>query len=265
VTAPPVDRPVPAARSTASAPASWLRRNGSLLVTPLIVIFGLGGVLLWVSRRELDPVEANVLTPVSRIWARLAEHLVLTGASTLIVVIIAVPLGIALSRPRLPARLRGGVLAASGFGQALPPFGLIILLAFSPLGFGATTAILALVLASLLPVLRNTVVGLQQVDRSLVEAARGMGMSARQTLLRVELPLAVPVMVAGIRVALVLNVGTAVLATYINGGGLGDILDGALRTNRPVATLTAGAIVAGLALTVDWLAGLAERLVRARI
>jgi osmoprotectant transport system permease protein len=97
------------------------------------------------------------------------------------------------------------VLAFGGFMQALAPFGVIIIMAFSPLGFGAPSAIVALVIASFLPVLTNTVVGLHQVDPSYIEAARGMGMSTGMTLRRVELPLAVPVMVAGIRVALVLE------------------------------------------------------------
>lgn len=194
---------------------------------------------------------------------RLREHLFLMLVSTVLVIVLAIPLGILLSRPAL-RRVRPGLLAFGGFMQALPPFGLIILLAFTPLGFGQPTAILALVIASFLPVLTNTVVGLGQVDRSLVEAARGIGMSARQTLVQVELPLAVPVMLAGVRVALVLNVGTATLATFIGGGGLGNIIDGMLRLARPNGTLLAAALVAALALLVDWLAGLAEYAVARR-
>jgi osmoprotectant transport system permease protein len=148
--------------------------------------------------------------------------------------------------------------------QALPPYGVIILLAFL-LSFGTTTAIIALVLASFLPVLTNTVVGLRQVDPALIEAARGMGMSARQTLLRVEIPLAVPVMVAGIRVALVLNVGTATLATFVGAGGLGEPISSMLQLGRSQAVLVASAIVAALALLIDWLAGVAERLVSGRV
>ncbi|WP_226359239.1 ABC transporter permease subunit [Pseudonocardia sp. ICBG601] len=87
-------------------------------------------------------------------------------------------------------------------------------------------------------------------------------MSARQTLLRVELPLATPVMVAGVRVALVLNVGTAALATYVGAGGLGEPIKGMLELGRPTGTLVAATIVAALALIVDWLAGLAEYAVR---
>ena len=112
--------------------------------------------------------------------------------------------------------------------------------------------------------LRNTVIGLQQVDQSLIEAARGMGMSSRQTLFRVEVPLAVPVIVAGLRVALVLNVGTATLASYIGAGGLGELVQQALRLNRINVLLVAGAIIATVALLIDWLAGVAERIVVTR-
>jgi osmoprotectant transport system permease protein len=130
--------------------------------------------------------------------------------------------------------------------------------------FGIRSAVIGLTLAALLPVLRNTVVGLQQVDRSLIEAARGMGMSSRQTLFSVEIPLAVPVIVAGLRVALVLNVGTATLATYIGAGGLGELVQQALRLNRINLLFVSGAIIAALALLIDWLAGVAERAIVAR-
>lgn len=254
---------------TAAAPAaprhrSWLRDNADLLGTPTIVLVGLGAVGLWVSTRKLDPIEARALEPAT-VTTALGQHLVLTAYSTLFVVAIAVPLGILLSRPSA-RRVQGGVLAVGGFAQALPPYGVLVLMAFAPppFGFNTPTVIIGLVAAALLPVLRNTVVGLRQVDPALIEAARGMGMSARQTLFRVELPLAIPVMVAGIRVALVLNVGTAVLAVYVGAGGLGALIVQAQTLNRTVVLVTAGTIVAALALLVDWLAGVAERLVRAR-
>ncbi len=242
-----------------------LRSNADLLITPGIVLLGLAAVALWVSTRKLDDIEARALQP-SGILSDLGQHLVLTAYSTFFVIVIAVPLGVALSRRRA-RRIRDAVLAIGGFAQALPPYGVLVLLAFAPppLGFNTPTVIMGLVAAALLPVLRNTVVGLQQVDPAMVEAARGMGMSARATLFRVELPLAVPVMVAGIRVALVLNVGTAVLATFVGGGGLGSLIVRAQTLNRPIVLVTAGAIVAALALMVDWLAGVAERVVRARI
>jgi osmoprotectant transport system permease protein len=257
----PPASPAPAAAAPGRAPG-WLWQNRDLVVTPMIVVIGLVLVLLYTVNRQLDSVEERALDP-SYLWAKFVEHLWLTAASTVLVIAIALPLGIALSRPAA-ARIRTGTLAFGGFMQALPPFGVIILLAFL-LKFGTTTAIIALVAASFLPVLTNTVVGLRQVDPALIEAARGMGMSTWQTLLRVEIPLAVPVMVAGIRVALVLNVGTATLATLIGAGGLGEPISSMLYLGRPQAVFVTSAIVAALALLIDWLAGLAERLVSARV
>jgi ABC-type proline/glycine betaine transport system permease subunit len=257
----PPASPAPAAAAPARAPG-WLWQNRDLVVTPVIVVVGLVLVLLYTVNRQLDSVEQRALDP-SYLWAKFVEHLWLTAASTVLVIAIALPLGIALSRPAA-ARIRTGTLAFGGFMQALPPFGVIILLAFL-LKFGTTTAIIALVAASFLPVLTNTVVGLRQVDPALIEAARGMGMSMWQTLLRVEIPLAVPVMVAGIRVALVLNVGTATLATLIGAGGLGEPISSMLYLGRPQAVFVTSAIVAALALLIDWLAGVAEWLVSARV
>lgn len=255
----PVTAAVPAATATTT---SGTRGPSRLWVTPAIVLVGLGLVFGYLSTRTLDSVEQRTIN-VATITGRLGEHLYLTALSTLVVIVVAIPLGIWLSRPAL-RRAQPVFLAVSGFLQALPPFGVIILIAFTPLGLGSTTAIVALVLASFLPVVTNTVVGLRQVDPAMIEAARGVGMSSGQTLRQVELPLAVPVMVAGVRVALVLNVGTATLATYIGAGGLGTIIDGSLRLGRPTATLVAAALVAALALIIDWLAGVAEYLVSRR-
>ena len=232
----------------------------ALIVNPIIAVVGLAVIFAYAAAVGLDDVERSVIN-ASELGTRLWEHLLMTGISTLIVIAIAIPAGIAVSRPAA-GRIQRPVLAFAGFMQALPAFGVIVLLAFSPLGLGLPTAVVALAVAALLPVLTNTVVGLQQVDRALIEAARGIGMSARQTLLRVELPLATPVMVAGVRVALVLNVGTAALATYIGAGGLGEPIKGMLELGRPLGTLVAAAVVAALALIVDWLAGLAEYAVR---
>ena len=242
--------------------ASWLWRNRDLVAAPVIVVVSMTSLLFYTANRQLDSVEQRALDP-AYLWAKFIEHIWLTAASTVLVIAVALPLGIGLSRPAV-GRIRTGTLAFGGFMQALPPYGVIILLAFL-LRFGTTTAILALAIASFLPVLTNTIVGLRQVDPALIEAARGMGMSARQTLLRVELPLAVPVMVAGIRVALVLNVGTATLATFIGAGGLGEPISSMLNLGRPQAAFVVSAIVAALALLIDWLAGVAERLVRGRV
>jgi osmoprotectant transport system permease protein len=100
--------------------------------------------------------------------------------------------------------------------------------------------------------------GLQQVDQSTIEAGRGMGMTKLAVLRKIELPLAVPVILAGIRTALVINVGTATLATFVNAGGLGDIINGGLTTGREIVTLVGSVLAASLALFIDHLAGIAE-------
>jgi len=238
----------------------WLQHY-DLVILPGIIVVLLLALLLYIGTRDLDTIEQRVLAP-DNLASLLGQHLWLAALSTILVLIIAVPLGILLSR-RAARRVQGPVLAIGGFAQALPPFGVLLLMAFA-FNFGVTTAVIGLTLAALLPVLRNTVIGLQQVDQSLIEAARGMGMSSRQTLFRVEVPLAVPVIVAGLRVALVLNVGTATLASYIGAGGLGELVQQALRLNRINVLLVAGAIIATVALLIDWLAGVAERIVVTR-
>jgi osmoprotectant transport system permease protein len=125
-------------------------------------------------------------------------------------------------------------------------------------------ALLALVLVAVLPVLRNTMVGLSTVDRSLIDAARGMGLSRTTVLLRVELPLAVPVILAGIRIALILNVSSATLATFTNAGGLGTLIATGVALNRLPILITGSVLTAVLALAIDWLAGLAELALRPR-
>ena len=117
---------------------------------------------------------------------------------------------------------------------------------------------------TLLPVLRNTMVGLDQVDKPTIEAGRGMGMTRWQVLTKIELPLAVPVILAGVRTALVINVGTATLAVFIGGGGLGETINSGLKLNQNLTLITGSAITALLALTIDWLASVAERVLRPR-
>jgi osmoprotectant transport system permease protein len=130
------------------------------------------------------------------------------------------------------------------------------------LKFGFSTAVIALTLYAILPVLRNTIVGLQGVDRTLVEAGRGVGMSGVSVLLRVELPLALPVIMAGVRTALVLLVGTATLATFINGGGLGATLQAGISLLRYSVIVWGAVLVALLALLIEWIGRVLELVAR---
>ena len=127
---------------------------------------------------------------------------------------------------------------------------------------GLWAVAIPLVFYTLLPVLRNTMVGLQGVDARLVEAGRGMGMSALAVLLRVELPLAVPVILAGVRTALVLLVGTATLATFISGGGLGVLITTGINLSLDALLISGAVLVALLALAIDWLGRVVEHVAR---
>ncbi|MCG2624315.1 ABC transporter permease [Arthrobacter sp. I2-34] len=223
------------------------------------IVVVLLAVITWLLTAPLSPTELTTLAPAA-LWTHTVEHLQLTLLSAVIVLLVAIPLGIALTRPRLRF-LTGPVLAVANIGQAAPSIGLVVLFAFW-LGFGFRAALLALVLYGVLPVLRNTMVGLQQVDQRLVEAGRGMGMSAAAVLFKVELPMAVPVMLAGIRTALVLLVGTAALAAFVNGGGLGLLITTGVQLNLPAVLVAGAVLVALLALFIDWAGRVVEHLAR---
>ena len=122
--------------------------------------------------------------------------------------------------------------------------------------------VLALAAFALLPVLRNTIVGLEQVDKSVIEAGKGMGLNGFQRLRKIELPLAVPVIMGGIRTATIINVGMATLAYLIGGGGLGITIAAGLKLNRPVTILVGALLVALIALAFDFIGGLAQRYLR---
>lgn len=225
----------------------------------------LGAVLLllflWVQAQTLDSIETRWLNP-QKIRVDLLQHVRLSLVATAITIAIAVPLGVLLTRS-FARWVKPIGLALGNLGQAIPSIGLIVLLALW-LGIGFRTAVMGLVAYATLPILRNTIVGLAGVDPALKEAARGMGMSRLAVLGRVELPLAVPVILAGVRTALVLTVATAALATFIDAGGLGGGLVAGIKMNRPSLSLTYGVLAAVLALFADWVGGIAEEVLRPR-
>ncbi|MBL0887705.1 ABC transporter permease [Myceligenerans sp. I2] len=198
----------------------------------------------------------------TKLRPQLTQHLTIAFWSTLLVIAIAVPLGVLLTRSGV-RKIGPAVLTVANSGQALPAYGLLIIF-LALLGQGARTVIVALVVYAILPVLRNTMVGLDSVDRSTLEAGRGMGMTRLQTLLRIELPLAVPVIVAGIRTAMIINIGMATLAFLIGGGGLGITINSGLKLNQDPVLLVGAIMVALVALTFDWLGALAERFLHPR-
>lgn len=223
----------------------------------ILAVFGL--LLLWLLTAELTETERQTLDPAT-VWGYTREHLEITLWAALIVLVIAIPLGVLLTRPGI-RRIAPAVRAVANVGQAAPAIGLVVLLAFW-LGFGARTAVVSMVLYAILPVLSNTMIGLQQVDQRLVEAGRGIGMSQLAVLFKVELPLAVPVMLSGIRTALVLLVGTATLATFIDGGGLGILITTGVNLSLNAVLIAGAILVALLAVSIDWVGQVVETAAR---
>jgi len=194
----------------------------------------------------------------SEILALTGEHLVLVAISTLVAVAIGLPLGLALTRrPRLAAP----VLGIAGVVQTVPSlalFGFLIPLPFIG-GIGPRTAIVALVIYALLPILRNTYAGIQSVDPAILEAADGVGMTRRQRLWWVEFPLSLPIVLGGVRIATVISIGIATIAAAVGAGGLGVLIYRgiAIVDNR---LILAGALPAALlAVAADLLLSAVER------
>ncbi len=201
----------------------------------------------------------NVLSYViehpTQVLALARAHLWISLLATGIATAVSVPLGIAVHRVRA---VRVLALGTVNVGQAIPSLALLgLMLPF--LGIGFTPALVAISARALLPILLNTYAGLLSIPQHIIEAARGMGMTDAQILWRVELRLASPVIVAGIRTALVVSIGVATLAAYIGAGGLGDLIfQGIAMVDTPL--LLAGAIPAALlAFAVDGVFGILER------
>jgi osmoprotectant transport system permease protein len=244
------------AKGAAGAPR-LLRYLGMPVFLALVCL----ALYLYVSAQQLDSIEKRILN-TGFLFSRVIEHIELAAVSTVIVVVLAVSTGILLTRPGT-RRVTPAIIGLANIGQAVPSIGLLVLFAIV-WDFGFWPAIVAFVAYSFLSILRNTMVGLQQVDRSTIEAARGMGMTKTAVLFRIELPLAVPIILAGIRTALIINVGTATLATFVDAGGLGTVIDTGIRLGRDSVLIVGSVLTGVLALSIDWLAGVAEDILRPR-
>ncbi|MBA2872596.1 osmoprotectant transport system permease protein [Anoxybacillus calidus] len=181
------------------------------------------------------------------VWIAFQEHVLLSGIAMLLAILIAVPLGIWLTRNKKLAELIIGVAAII---QTIPSLALLGFM-LPIFGIGKVPAIIALTLYALLPILRNTYTGILGVDPALVDAGRGMGMTSRQILFMVELPLTLPIIMAGVRTATVLTIGVAALATFIGAGGLGDLIDRGLRVADKNLILIGAIPAAILAILFD--------------
>jgi osmoprotectant transport system permease protein len=189
------------------------------------------------------------------VWQRFTEHLALSSAALLIALLIALPLGLLIARTPW---LRGPVLGVLGVIYTVPSLSLFVLL-IPFMGLGFRPAVTALVAYAQIVLVRNVLLGLTSVEPAVVEAARGMGMSGWQRLLRVELPLALPLILAGVRVAALSIIAIATVAAYINAGGLGRLLFEGVTTNNPQKIIAGALAVSALAIGANLILSLFER------
>lgn len=189
---------------------------------------------------------------------RLLQHLVLTVVCLAVSCLIALPVALVLGHLG-----KGGALAVNlaNVGRAVPTFAVLVLLLLTPVGrWGEGPTVVALVLFAVPPLLTNAYVGMREVDRSVVRAARGMGMTGRQTLFHVELPLSLPMVLNGVRIAAVQLVATATLAALAGGGGLGRIITAGFNLASTPQVVAGALLVAVFALVVEGVFEITERL-----
>jgi len=232
------------------------RRIGPVMGMACMAVLFIPGILDPVLR-FMFPEAGEWIFPRSSLLSLTAVHLLISSSAGVAAGIIGVALGIAASRPGgrvfLPL-----IRDASSLAQTIPPAA-VLALAIPFLGFGFEPVLLALVLYSILPVLNNTLTGLETLPEPVLEAARGMGMSPLQVLIRVEMPLALPMIGTGIRTSVVINVGTATIGALAGAGGLGSPIVAGLIRNNPAWVFQGAMASALLALMLDSLLKTVER------
>jgi osmoprotectant transport system permease protein len=239
-----------------AAPAKTRAEQLRLFIQPALVLIVGAAVIFWAFDRDLTATQQENIN-AGNVTLLIWQHLLITAAVTAIVVVVGVPLGVLVTRPGA-RRLRPLVIGIANVGQAAPAIGLLVLLFLLTAKTGFWIGVLPIALYSLLPVLSSTILGIDEVDQSLVDAGRGQGLSRSALLFRVELPLAIPYILAGLRTSLVLAVGTATLSFLVNAGGLGILIDTGYKLQDNVTLILGSVLAVCLALLVDWLGGLAE-------
>jgi osmoprotectant transport system permease protein len=202
-----------------------------------------------------------VLSSILEVYARpdfpekLREHIVLSIVALLVAIAIALPVALLIRNTRLGAAI---AINIGNVGRAVPSLA-ILALALPLLGIGFRTALVALAALAIPPILINASTGLREVDKGIIDAARGMGLSGRQILGGIQLPIAAPVIFAGIRTSAVQTVASATLATFVGAGGLGDLIVEGLQRRGPEILLAGAIAVAVLAIITEVGFGLLER------
>jgi len=234
-------------------------RRYVVLISLLALLLGL---TIWIT--NLEWIKEGVYKPFP--WSDLLNstraHLEMVLMAEVIAIAIGVPLGILVTRPGFK-KLTTPVIGGASVGQSVPSLAIIAIMA-PLLGFGFQSAIVALVIYGLLPILRNSYAGINNIDPAIVEAARGMGMTRGQITRKIELPLALPVIMAGIRVSTVITVGTAELAVLVGGAGLGRITLTGVFSRQALTILQGAAPTAALAITLGFILERIENWMTAR-
>ena len=239
-------------------------RHHVILISLLTLCIGL---TVWVT--NMDKVGVMAPFTYEDIWEQTQRHvLLMVFPSVLMATLIAVPLGVLLTRGRF-RRLAPSIMGIASAGMAIPSVAILaimipIFLALGMQGFGIRPALVALVLWGVLPILRNSYVAIDNINPGVLNAARGMGMTPAQIAWKIELPLALPVIMAGIRVATVILVGTATLAAIIGARGLGHFILVGLYNSEPLITLQGAAPAAAIAIVLSVLLGYLEKLITPR-
>lgn len=192
----------------------------------------------------------------SYIFAQFIRHFLISIYGVLFTAVVGIPVGIMISRRR---KLANWVIRLANIIQTIPSLAMISILIIG-LGLGVNVVIVTVFLYSLLPIIKNTYTGMIQVDKNILDVGKGMGMTARQRLFMVELPLSVSVIMAGIRNALVVAIGITAIGAFVGAGGLGDIIIRGTNATDGTSIILAGALPTALmAIITDWLLGILER------
>jgi osmoprotectant transport system permease protein len=227
----------------------------SQIILPLFYCVLMVGTIIYFVNNPGGSMGARILT-YKNVITMFREHITLVLLASTAAILTSVPLGIIITRVSL-RRLTPFIDNPVNIAQTVPGLAIMALF-FIVFGIGIKTALFALWLYSLLPILRNTSIGIQSIDKGVMEAARGMGMHPLRILLKIELPLALPIIMAGIRTSVVVCVGSAALSTFIGAGGLGDLIVTGVSLVR-YNIIYAGAILSALlAILLDNLLGSLE-------
>ncbi|EIQ2891961.1 ABC transporter permease [Listeria monocytogenes] len=203
-------------------------------------------------KQLIDYYQTNGSYVMEEFW----RHFLMSAYGVIFAAIIAIPLGVYIARKK---RLAGWVIQIANIIQTIPALAMLAVLMLI-MGLGTNTVVLSLFLYSLLPILKNTYTGIRNVDGALLESGKAMGMTKWQVLRLIEMPLALSVIMAGIRNALVIAIGVAAIGTFIGAGGLGDIIVRGTNATNGTAIILAGAIpTAVMAILADVLLGWVER------